>query len=193
VRRAGHAGNRLTLGPALFQAILDRPQGTLVTRHEHADTWSFVRHRDGRVHLDVPEMLAALRALRDEPEAAPDLVLMAGERRAYNANQIYRDPAWRKTDPQGALRMHPEDARARGLTQGARAVCATARGELEVTVELDPGLRRGLVTLSHGYGQRYRGGPPVGPKLNRLTSGDHCDPLARTPYHKHVPAQVRPA
>ncbi len=190
VRRAGHAGSALTLGSALFQAVLDRPEGTLFTRHELADTWSFIRHPDHRVHLEVPEMLAALRALRDEAYSPPPLVLLAGERRAYNANQIFRDPAWRKTDPHGAMRMHPEDARRLGLAAGARAICASQTGEVEVVIELDETLRPGMVTLPHGYGMRYRGGAPVGPQINRLTTGAHCDPLARTPFHKHVPVRV---
>jgi anaerobic selenocysteine-containing dehydrogenase len=198
VRRAGHrGGNPLTLGASLFEAILDRPEGTLVTRHEFADTWSFLRHEDGRVHLAIPEMLGALGALReelDQPTASGshDLVLLAGERRSYNANQIYRNPAWRKTDPDGAMRMHPDDARARGLAPGSRAVCASDTGEIEVTIEIDEALRPGMVTLPHGYGMRYGGGPPVGPQINRLTSSENCDPLARTPYHKHVPVTVRP-
>ena len=191
VRRAGHRGNRLTLGVALFRAILDRPEGTLMTRHLFEDTWSFLRHADRRIHLEIPEMLAALGALRDEPEPHDGLVLCAGERRAYNANQIYRNPAWRKVDPHGALRMHPDDARARGLADGARAVCGSGQGELEVVVEIDEGLRPGVVVLPHGYGQRYRGAAPVGPQINRLTTSEHCDPLARTPYHKHVPVTVR--
>ena len=190
VRRAGHRGNRLTLGAALFQSILDRPEGTLFTRHEFDDTWSFVRHRDGRVHLDVPEMLAALRALRDEPDASDALVLLAGERRSYNANQIFRDPAWRKIDPHGAMRMHPDDARDRSLVSGSRAICATETGRVEVVIEIDETLRRGMVTLPHGYGMRYRDEAPLGPQINRLTASAHCDPLARTPFHKHVPVQV---
>jgi anaerobic selenocysteine-containing dehydrogenase len=193
VRRAGHRGNRFTLGLALFQAILDRPEGTPITLHEQDEMWSFLRHRDGRVHLDLPEMLAALRALRDEPDERHPLVLIAGERRAYNANQIFRDPAWRKVDPHGALRMHPDDARARGLGSGSRAICASQSGEVEVIVELDDALRPGVAVLPHGYGMRYRGGAPVGPQVNRLTTGAHCDPLARTPYHKHVPVSVRGA
>lgn len=194
VRRAGHrGGNPLTLGPSLFEAILDRPAGTLVTRHEFRDTWSFLRHPDRRIHLAIPEMLSALRDLRQEPaRRSRDLVLMAGDRRSYNANQIFRDPAWRKTDPHGSLHMHPDDARARGLEPGSRAVCASDTGEIEVTVELDDTLRPGMVTLPHGYGMRYGGGPPVGPQINRLTASEHCDPLARTPYHKHVPVTVRP-
>ncbi|HTJ84636.1 MAG TPA: molybdopterin dinucleotide binding domain-containing protein, partial [Polyangiaceae bacterium] len=193
VRRAGHTGNRFTLGVSLFRAILERPEGTLITRHDYEDTWSFLRHADRRIHLDIPEMLAALRALADEPAPSRDrpLVLLAGERRSYNANQIFRDPSWRKVDPDGAMRMHPDDARALGLKDGARAVCASERGEIEVTIELDDGLRTGMVTLPHGYGMRYRGGPPIGPELNRLTTSEHCDPLARTPYHKHVPVSVR--
>ncbi len=191
VRRAGHHGNPYTRGVALFRAILERAEGTVVSRHEHADTWRFIRHSDRRIHLDVPEMLSSLRSLRDEPEPSDGLVLMAGERRAYNANQVLRDPAWRKVDPHGALRMHPDDARERGLGSGARAVCTSDTGEIEVTIELDEGLRRGMVALPHGYGMRYRGGAPLGPEVNRLTSGDHCDPIARTPFHKHVPVRVR--
>jgi hypothetical protein len=52
VRRAGHRGNRFTLGVNLFRAILDRPEGTLITRHEFEDTWSFVKHEDKRIHRD---------------------------------------------------------------------------------------------------------------------------------------------
>jgi anaerobic selenocysteine-containing dehydrogenase len=87
--------------------------------------------------------------------------------------------------------MHPEDARARGLVDGARAMCASERGEIEVTIELDDALRVGVVSLPHGYGMRYRGGAPDGPQLNRLTSSDRCDALARTPFHKYVPVSVR--
>jgi anaerobic selenocysteine-containing dehydrogenase len=190
VRRAGHRGGRLTLGLSLFEAILARPEGTLFSRHLHEDTWSFLRHPDRRVHLAVPELLASLGALREEPERVPELVLLAGERRSYNANQILRDPAWRKADPHGALRIHPEDARARGLPEGSRARCRSVAGCLEVVVEYDEGLRRGLVSLPHGYGMRYAAGPPIGPQLNRLTSAEHCDSIARTPYHKHVEVTV---
>lgn len=193
VRRAGHRGNPLTLGVSLFRAILEAPAGTVVTRHRIPDMWSWIRHAGRRVHLDVPEMRAALRALGDEPEPDAPYVLLAGERRAYNANQIFRDPAWRRTDAAGAMRMHPDDARALGLEQGAAAVCESATGALVVTVELDDALRRGMLSLPHGYGMRYRGGEPVGPAINRLTASEHCDPLTRTPFHKHVPVTVRPA
>ncbi|MCX7061075.1 MAG: molybdopterin-dependent oxidoreductase [Gammaproteobacteria bacterium] len=193
VKRAGHRGNRLTLGSALFQAILDGRSGVVLSHHEFADTWSLIANADRRVHLAVPEMLDELNALQREAPMTAEypFVLMAGERRSYNANQIYRDPAWRKVDPHGAMRIHPDDAAALGLADGGRALCRSARAEIEVVVELDDTVRRGVVTLPHGYGMRYRGGAPIGPELNRLTSAEHCDPFTRTPFHKHVPVSIR--
>ncbi|MBL8420940.1 MAG: molybdopterin-dependent oxidoreductase [Dechloromonas sp.] len=192
VRRAGHHGNRLTLGAALFRAILERRAGTLMSVHTFDDTWSLIRHPDRRIHLAIPEMLAELRALGSEMPTGADypFILMAGERRAYNANQIYRDPAWRKVDRDGALRLHPADAQHLGLADGALAKCRSATGELQVMVECDDSLRRGTATLPHGYGQRYGGNGPFGPQINRLTASAHCDPLTRTPFHKYVPVHI---
>jgi anaerobic selenocysteine-containing dehydrogenase len=195
VRRAGFKGwNALTLGAALFHAILERRAGTLISVHEFDEMWSLMRTADRRIRLEIPEMLAELRALSAEtaPGADYPFILMAGERRSYNANQIYRDPAWRKVDPHGAMRMHPDDAGRLQFGDGARANCRSAHGAIEVTIELDDSVRRGTVTLPHGYGMRYRDSAPIGPALNRLTSSEHVDPLTRTPYHKYVPVRVEP-
>lgn len=192
VRRAGHKGSAWTLGANLFRAIVDGASGTVTSKHEHAEMWSLLKTPDGRVHLQVPEMLDAIKALAQLPTRDPafPFILMAGERRTYNANQIFRDPAWRKVDHDGALRMHPDDARALSLANGDRAHCSTERGMLEVTVEIDAALRPGVVTLPHGYGVRFQDSPPIGPPINQLTSMAHCEPFSKTPFHKYVPAAV---
>jgi anaerobic selenocysteine-containing dehydrogenase len=192
VRRAGHRGVGLALGESLFRAILEKRSGVVISRHAWEDTWSLVEHRDRRIHLAIPELLAALAALSQEPDPQGDypFVLIAGERRAYNANTIFRAPEWRRQDPDGALRIHPEDARALGLADGARARCRSAHGEIAVTIAHYDAVRRGVVTLPHGYGMRYDGGAPTGPELNRLTSSAHHDPIARTPFHKFVPVRI---
>jgi anaerobic selenocysteine-containing dehydrogenase len=192
VRRAGHRGRGLGLGEALFSAILKGRSGTPISRHQFDDQWSFIAHRDERIHLAIPELLDAIRALREEPDPRGDypFILIAGERRAYNANTIYRAPEWRRQDPDGALRMHPDDAQSLGLANGDRARVRSARGEIEVTIAHYDAIRRGVVTLPHGYGMRYEGGAPGGPEVNRLTSSEHCDPIARTPYHKFVPVRI---
>ncbi|MDC0661116.1 molybdopterin-dependent oxidoreductase [Marinobacter sp. SS21] len=195
VKRAGHRGNRLTLGANLFRAILNGRSGVLLSEHQFSDLWSFIAHEDGFIHLAIPEMLAELRQLEAEtlPGSDHPFILMAGERRSYNANQIYRDPAWRKVDPHGAMRMHPNDAEALALTTGDQARCRSAWGSIEVVIEVDDSVRTGMVTLPHGYGMRFRDSAPIGPELNRLTGSDHCDPLSRTPFHKYVPVQIEKA
>lgn len=143
-------------------------------------------------------MLEELRALASEAsEAASDfpMVLIAGERRSYNANQIYRDPRWRKSDPEGALHVHPEDARRLGLIDGSLAVCESSRARLEVRVALKDSLQPGVVTLPHGFGAEYPDESgvrrSVGPVVNLLTDSKHRDPLTATPYHKHVRVRLR--
>ena len=200
VRRSGLQGRGADLGEELFAKMLGSPSGTLLSTHRHEDCWNLVRHIDGRVHLDVPEMLASLRGLatEGEPPGAQEfpLVLIAGERRSYNANQIFRDPDWRKTDPDGALHVHPDDAQRLGLLEGGLAVCESARGRILVRVRVSGSLQPGIVTLPHGYGQDYPDGHGgrrvVGPVVNELTEASHRDPLTATPYHKYVRVRVRP-
>jgi anaerobic selenocysteine-containing dehydrogenase len=196
VSRAGHrGGGPLGLGESLWSSILGSRSGMLLSEHRFEDTWSFIRHEDKRVHLAIPEMLEAIDRLSTDEEAAADprsFVLIAGERRAYNANTIYRDPTWRKQDPEGALSMHPDDADRLGLADGDRAICRSSRGAIEVTIKRSSALRTGLVTLPHGYGMSYRGSAPVGPRLNELTDSAHRDAIAATPFHKNVRVQIEP-
>jgi anaerobic selenocysteine-containing dehydrogenase len=192
VRRAGHRGGPRTLGSRLFKSILEQRSGVIISHHEFDEVWKLVRTPDKRVQLAIPEMLQEMAGLPAEPadSAAYPFVLMAGERRSYNANQIFRDPAWRKVDKEGALRIHPGDAAHLGLADGARAVVESAVGEIEVLVETDDSVRPGVVTLPHGYGGLYQGRGPIGPAVNRLTSAAHCEPFTRTPYHKYVPVRI---
>lgn len=200
IRRVGLSGDGADLGEALFERLLNSPSGAFLSTHRHEDTWKMIRYTDRKIHLDIPEMLEALRELAAEadPEDAKDfpMVLIAGERRSYNANQIYRDPRWRKTDMEGALHIHPDDARQLGLVDGAPALCESSRGKIEVRIALKDSLRPGVVTLPHGYGQEHPDEKGVrrvvGPVVNFLTDARHRDPLTATPYHKHVRVRVSP-
>lgn len=193
VRRAGHAD-----GEALFDAMLDGRSGMTFTVDDYDDAWSYVSHSDGRIALEIPLLLDELRGLADEApgwtsEEFP-LVLSAGERRSFTANTIFRDPAWRKRDADGALRLSPEDAGRLGLETGGRARIVTARGSAEAVVEVSDAMLPGHVSLPNGLGLDEPGehGESVrtGVAANELTSEDWRDPLAGTPWHKHVPARV---
>ncbi len=198
VRRAGYEGQGHVLGENLFNAILEHESAVPISVHTFDELWQLVKHKDGKIHLDIDEMLAEMRQLATEQDYSSTeypFILAAGERRAYNANQIMRDPEWRRNDPDGALRIHPQDAVMAGVVDGEQAICASERGGVEVRVIYDEAQRRGFVSLPHGYGQEYpdletEEMVQVGPRLNLLTSSLHCDPLAKTPYHKYVPVRV---
>jgi hypothetical protein len=36
-------------------------------------------------------------------------------------------------------------------------------------------------------------GERVGPAINTLSISDHCDPIAKTPFHKYIPVAIVPA
>ncbi len=199
VRRAGYTGEGPMLGEALFEAILSSRSGVPFSVNEYEESFHFIRHKDRLIHLEIPEMLDALQSLdATEPARAGDypLILVAGERRSYNANTIYRDPRWRKTDPDGALKMNPDDAAAFGLADGGWVRCESKRGSVVVRIEVNDSIVRGMVTLPHGYGMEHPSDDGkrrrTGAHINELTSAEDRDPIAGTPYHKHVPVRLTP-
>lgn len=190
VKRAGFAD-----GDALFDAILTSPSGVVFTVDEPEDTWRRIDTPDGRIRLVVPELVEELRSLHHDSGPVPDpefpIVLSAGERRSSTANTIYRDPAWRKKDPHGALRLSPTDAATIGVGDGDRARVTTRRGSAIAVVEVTDSLRAGHASLPNGFGLGHEGdGDFVGVAPNELTSSADRDWLAGTPHHKHVPARV---
>ncbi|WP_283614255.1 molybdopterin-dependent oxidoreductase [Mycolicibacterium poriferae] len=195
VRRAGHAD-----GNALFDAILAGRSGVTFTVHEYEDDFALIAHEDRKIALEIPALLADTRALAAAPIGLTSsefpIVLSAGERRAFTANDIIRDPAWRTRDADGALRISVEDARELGLADGGRALITTATGRAEATVEISAAMQPGHASLPNGYGVDFvdddgsARAPGVAP--NALTSVGWRDAYAGTPWHKHVPARIEP-
>jgi formate dehydrogenase len=198
VRRAGHAGEGPELGNALFRAIMDNPNGVVITSDPYEITLERIHTDDGKINLVLPELLQELADLIDEaPPKTTDeypFILAAGERRTSTANTIYRNPGWRRKDVEGALRMSPGDAERIGVATGGRVRITTKRGSAEAVVEINDTLREGHITLPNGHGLEYPdadgtrkvfGTPP-----NELTSSEDRDWFALTPWHKHVRARV---
>jgi anaerobic selenocysteine-containing dehydrogenase len=62
-----------------------------------------------------------------------------------------------------------------------------------VRVNVTTEIRRGMVSLPHGYGMLEDDGDglkPLGPNVNDLTDSSLCDAIAKTPFHKHVPVRI---
>jgi anaerobic selenocysteine-containing dehydrogenase len=196
VRRAGF-GDGPDAGDRLFDAIVDSPSGVVFTDDDWDVTWRRITTSDGLVHLAMPELLAELAAMADEVPPGDDpqwpFLLSAGERRSFTANTIFRDPAWRKRDPDGALRVAPADAVALGLADGSPARLTTRRGRAVVTVAVDDAMHPGHLALPNGLGLDHvegEGRVTTGVAPNELTAAEDRDPWAGTPWHKSVPARL---
>ncbi|WP_280267904.1 molybdopterin-dependent oxidoreductase [Nocardia wallacei] len=192
VERAGY-GTGLEAGERLFEAILTGKHGVVITDDDVDETWK--RLRDGRVQLHIPELLEVVATL-PEPDTHDEwpYVLAAGERRAFTANTIMRDPHWRKRDGGGALRISTADAQRLGLSAGDRVRVTTRRGSTEVAVEPTDRMRAGHLSLPNGLGLTVS--DPDGTVLtsgaapNELTEYDSRDEWVGTPWHKYVPARL---
>ena len=122
VRRAGHAD-----GNALFDAILDWPLRESRSRVDEYED-DFELHRPPGQADRARDPGAARRAAR-AAATAPErwtsdefpIVLSVGERRSSTANDIFRDPGWRKRDADGALRVSARGRRARSAWSTAAA------------------------------------------------------------------------
>lgn len=205
--RAGFTGTPLEAATALFQAMLDNPSGVVFAVEEWQDIPSRIATKSKKLHLALPDLLEELVRLADEPARAADaefpFVLSAGERRSFTANTIIRDPAWRKKDAAGALRLHPDDAQRLGVVTGQALRLTTRRGSLVVPVEVSDSMQPGHIALPNGLGVSYPRAEgaasdgagattAVGVAPNELTAAEDRDPFVGTPWHKYVPARLEP-
>jgi len=185
------------LGDMLFDSIVGARQGAAITQHEYDEVWSLIAHPDRRIRLAVPGMLEWLASLDPRTAGAPKefpFMLAAGQRRMFNANQIFRDPAWRHDDPDGALLINSSDLGELGVGNGDWIAVESAVGRVVARCKADDSMRRGQLALPHGYGQSYPAADGErltnGPRINLLTESGNRDPIAGTPYHKHVAVRL---
>ncbi|MDF1664690.1 MAG: molybdopterin-dependent oxidoreductase [Planctomycetota bacterium] len=200
VEAAGVENKGQGIGEALFEKIMGSPSGTFISKHQYEDSFQFIKHKDSKIHLAIDELFTEIQNLKPYQSSTEfPYLLMAGERRSYNANTIIRNEAWRKLDPDGCLKIHPSDAAREGVKTGDEAWLETARGHLKITLSVTDEINAGVLSLPHGYGLSHPGkadekdgaAVKMGPLINSLTDSLHCDPIAKTPFHKHIPARLR--
>ncbi len=115
---------------------------------------------------------------------------------SFAANTILRDPAWRKKDLEGALRVSTADAARIGLANGGTAKLTTKRASAVVTVSIDDALQPGHISLPNGFGlDHLESGERLttGVATNELTAMEDRDPWAGTPWHKTTPLDSSPS
>jgi anaerobic selenocysteine-containing dehydrogenase len=143
-----------------LEAVREAPHG--VAFEDGLEPGSFFSEHlqtpDGKVECRPPAFDAALERAEQicvelEGEGALRLKLIT-RRDPFMHNSWYANVPAMKRGARATNRLyaHPDDLAARGLADGAKARLANEHGAIEVEVAADDGLVRGVVALTHGWG-----------------------------------------
>jgi anaerobic selenocysteine-containing dehydrogenase len=134
---------------------------------------------------------------RLERAAAPKGLVMIGRRHLRSNNSwLHNSERLVKGPPRCTLLIHPDDARARSLADGAIAKVATARGTIELPVEITDSMMPGVVSVPHGWGHGRKGvrlrvaSTVPGASINDVIDPDRIDALSGTSALSGQPVEV---
>lgn len=139
---------------------------------------------------DVPRLA---RALADAQEG---LVLVSRRHVRSNNSWMHNVPSLMTGRDRCTLLVHPDDAAARGLADGARARVRSRAGEIEVPVEISDEMRPGVVSLPHGFGHDKPGtrlgvaSRNPGVCNNVLAPGDLVDVASGNAIVNGIPVEI---
>lgn len=157
-----------------------------------------LRTPSGRVELAPPALIDDAARLREAMARPAEGFVLIGRRHLRSNNSwMHNLPALAGGTNRCTLRMHPDDAAELGVTD--TAVVKGAGGELVVPVEITDGIRRGVLSLPHGWGHDRPGtgqqlaADQPGVNVNQLNDGSLLDPLSGTAVLNGVPVTVGPA
>jgi anaerobic selenocysteine-containing dehydrogenase len=157
-----------------------------------------LRTPTGRIELAPEPLVADVARLRDSVGRGSDPFMLIGRRHLRSNNSwMHNVPALSGGTNRCTLQIHPDDAADLGLTD--TAVIKGPGGELVAPVEVTDGMRRGVVSLPHGWGHDRDGtgqelaASRPGVNVNQLNDGTHLDPLSGTAVLNGIPVDIAPA
>ncbi|MFG3508380.1 molybdopterin oxidoreductase family protein [Streptomyces sp. NPDC047821] len=156
-----------------------------------------LKTRSGRIELLPGPIAADLPRLRAALDAPGDPLVLVGRRHLRSNNSwMHNVPGLTGGTNTCTLQVHPDDAARLGLTDGAPARVKAEGGELTVPVEVTDTVRRGVVSLPHGWGHDRPGtrmtvaAARPGVNVNQLLDGTRLDPLSGTAVLNGFPVDV---
>jgi anaerobic selenocysteine-containing dehydrogenase len=166
VVRLAEGGDRFGLrrGGLTLRRLLERhPHGTVLRPHLRAGVLrDVVLHRDRRVALDQPAIAREVEDLRARAEAGADATFplrLIGMRELRSENSwMHNAPLLLRGGRRQRARMHPADAAALGLEEGATVRLVSRHGAIELPLALTDELKQGVVAVPHGWGHKGTGG-----------------------------------
>lgn len=149
----------------------------LVVEETSTFGWVEASLPDGRWRVAPPELVRQLgELLAAEPDHG---LLLIPRRQPRHMNSLLRDAGASGRLDEPSVLVHPADADAGGIRDGEPVVVRTAAGEMHGIARVDAHLRRGVVSVPHGWPGRAH--------VGRLLSGASCDPLTGMVRQSAVP------
>ncbi|MFE3524729.1 molybdopterin oxidoreductase family protein [Streptomyces sp. NPDC059161] len=158
-----------------------------------------LRTRSGRIELLPAPIAADLPRLRAALEERPASLVLVGRRHLRSNNSwLHNIPALNGGSNRCTLQIHPDDAARLGLADGAEVRIASDGGAVAAPVEITDSVRRGVVSLPHGWGHTRPGSRLAvaadrpGVNVNQLLDGSRLDPLSGTSVLNGFPVTLVP-
>jgi anaerobic selenocysteine-containing dehydrogenase len=128
-----------------------------------------------------------------------DLVLVGRRQLRSNNSWMHNSKRLMKGPDRCTALLHPEDARARGLADGERVRVVSRVGVIELPLQVSDEIRRGVVSIPHGFGHDRPGvGWTVaaahgGASVNDITDPSVVDRVTGNAAMNAVPVHVEAA
>ncbi|MFB4297418.1 molybdopterin-dependent oxidoreductase [Actinomadura sp. NTSP31] len=188
-------------GGLSLKRLRKAPHGIVLADHHRTGTLRRrILHKDRRVHLAPPEIVAEVRRLAAEPEPPdgfPLRLIGLREMRSHNS-WMHNSAALMRGNRVHAARISPRDAAAHGIEDGAQCRITSPHGSVELAAAVTDEMTEGTVAVPHGWG--HRGGwrtanAAGGANVNLLASPDPADleRLAGMAWLNGVPIRIEPA
>lgn len=144
--------------------------------------------KNKRIDLAQPMFLTELavraRSLDDQARDEDALLLIGRRDLRSNNSFMHNVENLVRGERRCTLFMHPRDATARDIVDGAKVHVSSRVGALDVEVQLTDAMMPGVVSLPHGWGHDLEGARlqvakrNPGVNLNILTDDEHLDPVS---------------
>ncbi|MCX5523098.1 molybdopterin oxidoreductase family protein [Streptomyces bobili] len=158
-----------------------------------------LKTRSGKIEL-LPQPIADdLPRLRRAAAERPTGLVLVGRRHLRSNNSwMHNVPALTGGTNRCTVQVHPEDAERLGLRDGEPVRVKGAGGEITAPAEVTDGVRRGVVSIPHGWGHDRPGtrlshaSTDPGVNVNQLLDGSLLDPLSGNAVLNGVPVELSP-
>jgi hypothetical protein len=155
-----------------------------------------LRTPSGRIELAPPDLVHALGLAAADPVVTAEFTLIGRRHLRSNNSWMHNLRVLTKGAERCTLLIHPTDAARLGLVDGDIAEVVSDVGDITVPVEIDPGMRPGVVSLPHGWGHDQSGtqlqvaAERPGVNMNLVLDATHRDTVTGTAALNCTPVRV---